>query len=88
MKLPNDSELGSIDTKEPKFLKAMHIFDKTCDDIFELSIDSEEGTRGDYDQFEGESFLVISPKLPEYSNLALLVHKFLYSTNHEACYNS
>ncbi|MFA5154170.1 MAG: hypothetical protein WC554_16590 [Clostridia bacterium] len=60
---------------------------KTCDDVFELSVDTEEGTRGDYDQFEGESFLIISPKSPEFSNLAILVRKFLYSTHHEACYN-
>lgn len=69
-----------------EFFKVFNI-DKTCNDIFELSLDQEEGTRGDWDQFEGESFLVISPKSPEYSNLALLVHNFLYSTHHEACYN-
>ena len=71
-----------------EFLKVMNIYDKTCDDLFELSIDSnDDETCGDYNQYSAESFLIVSPKLPEYSNLAILLRKFLYSTNHEACYN-
>jgi hypothetical protein len=59
-----------------EFFKVAGI-EKTCDDIFELSIDTDEG----------QSYLTISPKSPEYSNLAILVRKFLYSVYHEACYN-
>ncbi len=69
-----------------EFFKALGI-DKTCDDVFELSLDVEGDASGPYDEFPAESFLIISPKSPEYSNLAVLIRKFLYSTDHEACYN-
>ena len=83
----SDGSLTACKEMINEFLKVMNI-DKTCDDLFELSIDSEDDEpRGDYDQFQAETYLIVSPKLPEYSNLAILLRKFLYSTNHEACYN-
>lgn len=40
-----------------------------------------------YDGFSKETYLNISPKFPEYQNLAKLIRSFLYSTYHEATYN-
>jgi len=60
---------------------------KTCDDVFELSLDQEGESAGPYGDFPAETYLVIRPKNPEYKKLASLIHNFLYSTDHEACYN-
>ena len=59
--------------------------DKTCDDIFELSIEADE--QSEWSDYRPESFLMISCKDPEYKKLGELVRSFLYSTNQEACYN-
>lgn len=60
---------------------------KTCDDVFELSIKEEGEYSGPYGEFPPESYLLIKAKDSKYENLAVLIYNFLYSTDHEACYN-
>ena len=79
----SDGSLAACKEMIDEFFKVMGI-DKTCDDVFELSIDTDEPN--DWSDYPPESHLVISPKSPEYSNLAILIRKFLYSVNHDACY--
>lgn len=69
-----------------EFFKIVGI-NKTCDEVFDLKLDEGTENCGSEGYYDPQSFLVITPKSSEYQNLAELIHKFLYSTHHEAEYN-
>lgn len=66
----SDGSLAACKEMINEFLMVMQI-DQTCDDLFDLEIDTEEGEScGDYGQFQSQSYLIIAPKDPKYSRLA------------------
>jgi len=58
--------------------------DKTCDDIFEISL--EDSNDENFEGYEGESYIDIKVLDPAYSELANKLYLFLYSPEHEEGY--